>query len=202
MGEQPPAFEIRFPAARCSRHTPEAQTPSSMTPAAGETLEFFLSPRTRWRLQEWGPAPLALPGPVGLCWQNARTFAAADPQRYLYAEGAAWLDGHPQSHGWVVDRAQGSVVELTSGYGEVSRYRGLAFEIAKVIAFVDTPEVRSEWDRELHGEPYSRAPGVVSILFERLHAHELSASEFAAELKRLLAPSTPAASGRNEQRPM
>jgi hypothetical protein len=122
---------------------------------------------------EWeGPADV-FPGPVGLCWDNARAFVRAAPDEYLYAEGFAWVQDDRPTHGWAVRRSDGAVVECTKGYATTTRYRGMCFEIADVEKLIDNRPLvdgrtcRERW-RTKHpdGSTRSEAPGVFAILAE------------------------------------
>jgi hypothetical protein len=145
---------------------------------------------TQWPMREWARSSRQVPGPLGLCWHNARTYAATDPDRYAYAEGLVTLPAlqRREPHGWVVDRTDDSVVEVTSHYEPAFDYRGLVFDVRAVEAWLDEGDRRAEGTNELPVDSMwaYRPLAVVRLLLWDVNVGEMTMAEFARTIRRLL----------------
>jgi hypothetical protein len=150
-------------------------------------LQFFLTQRSRWPIKSWGAPENCRPGPVGLCWHNARAIAAAEPDRLAYVEGIVDRNGWGQ-HGWTLDRTTGSVEEVTSGYEQATRYRGLVLDVVKVDEWLGE-ERRARWsnDRDLGDPSVARPPGAIWIALYEFYEGRIKAAEFYRTLRHLVA---------------
>lgn len=139
---------------------------------------------------EWGGPVDAQPGPRGLCWENARRVAGANPDELLYAEGFAWNQGERTMHGWVVRRSDFKVIECTAGYESSVGYRGVCFEVGEVEAFIDARPLvggatcRDRWRTFAEdGSVESEAPGVFAILAEERGSVDRDQTELWREME-------------------
>jgi hypothetical protein len=146
----------------------------------------FMVDRLDSYLTVWHAPAESHPFPAGLCWENARSFAAQNPAEYLYAEGIAFNRGSWSGHGWVVRRSDSEVIECTEGYETTEEYRGIAYEVDLVNLFIDLRPVhegktcREQW---LTYEPdgvtiRSQAPGMFWILDRELFSEQIDIAEW------------------------
>jgi hypothetical protein len=145
--------------------------------ATAHYLQFFLIQRSQWPIRSWGSPDACRPGPVGLCWSNARSVVADEPDRLAYVEGTVNREGWEQ-HAWAIDKATGAVEEVTSGYEESTRYRGLVLDLPKVEAWLG-PERRARWS-----DP---APSAVWIALYEFYEGRMKTAELNRTLRHLLA---------------
>jgi hypothetical protein len=154
--------------------------------ATAHYLRFFLNQRSRWPIRSWGSPQNCRPGPVGLCWHNARSVVATEPERFAYAEGLVDRNGWGQ-HGWAVDRTAGAVEEVTSSYEQATRYRGLVLDIVKVDEWLGE-ERRARWSngRDLDDPSATPPPGAIWIGLYEFYEGRTKAAELARTLRHLV----------------
>ena len=145
--------------------------------ATAHYMQLFLVRRSQWPIRSWGPPDICRPGPVGFCWNNARSVVAVEPDRLAYVEGAVNRDGWEQ-HAWAIDRSTGSVEEVTSGYEQSTRYRGLVLDVVKVDAWWG-PERRARWN--------GPAPSAVWTALYEFYEGRMKSAELNRTLRYLLA---------------
>jgi hypothetical protein len=155
--------------------------------ARAHYLQFFLTQRPpRWPIKSWGSPESCRPGPVGLCWHNARSIAVAEPDRLAYVEGIVARRGWEQ-HGWIVDRSTGAVEEVTSGYEHATRYRGLALDVVKVDEWLGE-ERRARWSNgvDIDDPSAARPPGAIWIALYEFYEGRIKQAEFSRTLRQLM----------------
>jgi hypothetical protein len=152
---------------------------SAHSRATTHYMQLFLARGSRWPIRTWGSPDTCRSGPVGLCWHNARSVVAIEPDRLSYVEGAVDRNGW-EPHAWAVDKETGAVEEVTSSYEEATRYRGLVLDLAKVDLWLG-PERRTRWN--------APAGSAVWIALYEFYEGRMKAAELARTLKQLTGPS-------------